>query len=114
MADARAASRTRTALQALVGIALGLVVAVAVLRAQSHAKAPPPPQASVKLAGTVLREDAGSIDEVLVHYVPKLESLIDDAYRDYLGTLDPSTRVVVVVPKGASDSLARFLARIDA
>jgi hypothetical protein len=101
-------------LQALLGIALGLVVSIAVLRAQSQAKAPPPPQASTKLAGTVLREDDGSLDEVLVHYVPKLEPLVDDAYRDFLGTLDPSTRVVVVAPKGASDSLARFLARIDA
>jgi len=104
----------RFRLQALLGIALGLVVAIAVLRAQSQAKAPPPPQATAKLAGTVLREDTGSMDEVLVHYVPKLEPLVDDAYRDFLGTLDPSTRVVVVVPRGASDSLARFLARIDA
>jgi hypothetical protein len=114
MADGGTASRTRTALQALVGIALGLAVAIFVLRAQSRAKAPPPPEPSAKLAGTVLREDAGSIDEVLVHYVPKLEPLIDEAYRDFLGTLDASTRVVVVAPKGAGDSLARFLERVDA
>lgn len=114
MADARTASRTRTALQALVGLALGLAVAVFVLRAQSRAKAPPAPEPTAKLAGSVLREDAGSIDEVLVHYVPKLEPLIADAYRDFLGTLDPSTRVVVVVPRGETGALQPFLARIDA
>jgi hypothetical protein len=107
------ASRRRTALQALVGIALGLAVAVFVLLAQSRTKAPPPPQPSPKLAGTVLREDAGSMDEVLVHYVPKLEPLVADAYSDFLGTLDPATRVVVVVPKGEAGSLAPFLAGID-
>ncbi|HEX8790776.1 MAG TPA: hypothetical protein VF765_07475 [Polyangiaceae bacterium] len=113
MADATTASRRKTALQALVGIVLGLAVAIFVLRAQSRAKAPPPPAPSAKLAGSVLREDAGSVDEVLVHYVPRLEPLITDAYRDFLGTLDPSTRVVVVLPKGAADSVGPFLARID-
>lgn len=114
MADARSASRRRTALQALVGMALGLAVAAFVLRAQSRAKGPPPPEPSVKLAGTVLREDTGSIDEVLLHYVPRLEPLVDEAYRDFLGTLDPSTRVVLVVPKGSGDSPKGFLRRIDA
>src|SRR5579883_2778194 len=113
MAEGRAATRRRTTLQALLGIALGLAIATFVLRAQSRAKAPPPPEPSAKLAGTVLREDEGSIDEVLLHYVPKLEPLVDEAYRDFLGTLDPSARVVVVVPKGAVDSLTPFLARID-
>jgi hypothetical protein len=94
-------------------------VAAGVLRLASRSKAPPLPAPSVKLAGGVLREDSGSLDEVLVHYVPRLEPLVAEAYADFLGTLDPATRVVVVVPEpeaaGAPprEGLARMLARID-
>ena len=70
----------------------------------------------------MLREDSGSLEEILVHYVPDLEPLLADAYGDFLGTLPASTRVVAVVPKpvagapgiAARDGLSRMLARIDA
>jgi hypothetical protein len=108
---------------ALLGVALGLGVAIGVLRLASRSKAPPLPTPALKLAGGVLREDSGSLDEVLVHYVPRLEPLVADAYTDFLGTLDRSTRVVVVVrePEGDGggagptprEQLATMLARID-
>ena len=113
--------RTRKAgvLHALLGIGLGLALAFGVIRGASSAKGPPPPTPPVKLAGGVLREDSGSLEEVLVHYVPRLEPLVADAYSDFLGTLDPATNVVAVVPKGAADGepaaerLSEMLARID-
>ena len=69
----------------------------------------------------MLREDTGSLTEVLVHYVPRLEGLIADAYEDFLGTLDPATRVIVIVPRAdpdaggtpPRDALARFLSRVN-
>ncbi len=118
MAEAGGARRASAAHAAL-GVALGLIVALAVLLLVSHRKAPPPPTSAKKLAGGLLREDSGSLDEILVHYVPRLEPLVDDAYADFLGTLPASTRVVAVIPKDpadagmARDGLARLLARID-
>src|SRR5579863_2057462 len=104
MADSRATrSKTSQVLYALAGVAVGLVAAAGGLRVASRSKAPPPPAPAVKLAGGVLREDAGSLEEILVHYVPRLESLVQDAYADFLGTIDPATRLVVVLPKGESD-----------
>src|ERR1700730_206126 len=98
MADRRGTTGNRIA-QAFVGVALGLVVALAVVRVASRRKEPPPPTPAVKLAGGVLREDGGRMDEVLIHYVTVFDPLVRDAYTDFLGTLDPSTRVVAVVPK---------------
>src|SRR5271169_5121008 len=122
MAEGREAPRSRKSqpLYALLGVAIGLAAAAGALRASSRTKAPPPPAPSVKLAGGVLREDAGSLEEILVHYVPRLEPLVADAYADFLGTLDPGTRLVVVLPKAEADGgespqeqLAGMLARID-
>jgi hypothetical protein len=92
-----------------------------VLTIASRTKAPPPPVPSTKLAGGVLREDSGALSEVLVHYVPPLEPLVADAYADFLGTLDPSTRIVAVVPRPDVDAggevprdrLQQLLGRID-
>ena len=113
-------SRKSQALYALLGVAIGLAAAAGALRAGSRARPAPPPTPTVKLAGGVLREDAGSLEEILVHYVPRLESLVGDAYADFLGTIDGSTRLVVVVPKADADggtsaqsSLGELLARID-
>jgi hypothetical protein len=111
--------KTPRALHALLGIALGLAIALGVIRIASRAKSPAPPAPSPKLAGGVLREDTGSMDAILVHYVPLFDPLIADAYADFLGTVDPSTRVVAVVPKPdghgapARDGWAGMLARIE-
>jgi hypothetical protein len=121
MAEARATSRAARILYPLLGIALGVAIAIGILVLTSRRKDPPPPAPAPKLAGGVLREDAGPLGEVLLHYVPRLEGLVADAYADFLGTLDPSTRVVVLVPKVESDAggtspreaLSRFLARVD-
>ena len=104
---------------AAAGVALGFAVAFAVLVGASRAKGPPPPPVERKLAGSALREDTGSLDEALLHYVPRLEPLVADAYADFLATLDPATRLVAVVPRpGGADGapregLASLLARID-
>jgi hypothetical protein len=121
-----ARTRTRTAkpsrkaaFYALGGVALGLAVALGALRFASYAKPPPVPMGR-GLAGGIVREDSGALDEVLVHYVPRLEPLVADAYADFLGTLDPATRIVAIVPKpdgGAGpsprDRLHAMLTRID-
>ena len=124
MADTQATGDRRrvSVVNALVGVGLGLALAIGVLRLTSRSKGPPLPAPSVKLAGGVLREDSGSLDEILVHYVPRLEPLVADAYADFLGTLAPSTRVVAVVPEptdgggageGSREALGKLLARID-
>ena len=114
--------RKISVLHAFLGVGLGLALAVGVLRMASRSRGAPLPAPALKLAGGVLREDSGALDEVLVHYVPRFEPLVADAYADFLGTLDPSTRVVVVVPEpeggdggGATprEQLGRMLARID-
>jgi hypothetical protein len=121
MADSGAyRSKRSRILYAVGGVAVGLLAAVGVLRVASRSKAPPPPTPSVKLAGGILREDAGSLEEILVHYVPRLEPLVQDAYADFLGTIDPATRLVVVLPRPEADDgetpqerLGEMLARID-
>jgi hypothetical protein len=113
------AKKSPRALHALLGIALGLGVSFGVLRLASRDKGPPAPTPSVKLAGGVLREDAGSMDEILVHYVPLFDPLVRDAYADFLGTTDATTHVVAVVPKPdghgepPAEGLKRLLAGID-
>ncbi len=116
--DSRGRRASRVAYAAL-GIALGLMVATGVLWLRWRQAAPPLPAPEKKLAGGVLREDAGALGEILVHYVPALETLLADAYGDFLGTLPSSTRVVAVIPKPAAgseaarDGLSRMLARVD-
>jgi hypothetical protein len=59
------------------------------------------------------------MDEILVHYVPLFEPVVGDAYADFLGSIDPTTRVVAVVPRAdehspsARDGLLRMFGRID-
>jgi hypothetical protein len=121
MAEAPARRVTGIAPYAALGMALGLLVALAVLLLVSRHKVPAPPAPQKKLSGGVLREDSGSLDEILVHYVPALEPLIADAYADFLGTLPASTRLVAVIPRpapgvtgpSARQGLARLLQRID-
>jgi hypothetical protein len=109
--------RTRHVGYALAGVALGLAVALGALKLASYTKPAPPPKPASRLAGGVVREDSGALTEVLVHYVPRLEPLVADAYADFLGTLDPTIRVVAVVPKAdRADGPApreRFLEMLD-
>ena len=83
-----AESRPKKVFYALLGIAAGAALAIAILLVAGRHKSAPAPVPSRKLAGDVLREDAGSLDEVLLHYVPRLDSLVAPAYADFLGSLD--------------------------
>lgn len=87
----------------LVALALGLVGALVVVGAQAHHQEPfkAPPIA-------VVREDSSALAEVLVHYVASDEDRIRDSYRDFLGTLDASTRIVAVHPSGEGAQMDAF------
>lgn len=98
------------------GIALGLVVAVVLLLRSGHrhaektaAHAPP-----AALSGVVVADDAGPLREVLMHYVPELEASFRPAYRDFLLSLAPETRVLFVVRRQDRTRLDAFLGALDA
>ena len=110
----RVLARSRFPFAAVIGVALGLLVVFAVLRLTPRSKDSPLPAGPRALAGALLDEVEGPLDEVLFHYVPRLEPLVFAAYKDFLGTLDPSTRLVAIVPRGAAADLAKFLAKVDA
>lgn len=103
----------RSPVAVLVGIGLGLLVTAVVLRLLPKVAVPAPVAAPEALGGTLLAEDEGPIAELLFQYVPELEPLTADAYADFLPALDPTTRLVAVVPAGASQALLAFLAKID-
>ena len=111
---ARALARSRFPYAAVIGVALGLLVVFAVLRFTPRSKENPIAEGPKPLAGALLDEVEGPIDEVLFHYVPRLEPLIAAAYKDFLGTLEPSTRLIAIVPQGAAAALDAFLAKVDA
>src|SRR5205807_588811 len=105
-ARARALRTSRFPWAAVIGVALGVAIVLVVLRFMPRAK-DDGTGASARdggahdpkpLAGALLDEVEGSLDEVLFHYVPRLEPLVAPTYGDFLGTLDPSTRLVAVVP----------------
>jgi hypothetical protein len=111
----RRARNSRAA--ALVGVALGFVIATALLRFAPKGESPRAESSALRsvpaIPGAILPEDEGALGEVLVHYVPSLEPLIADTYRDFLSALDPSVRIVAVVPRGAAGSVVGFFDRID-
>jgi hypothetical protein len=98
---------------AVTGIALGLCAAFLVVRLAPKAAPAPLKTEPEALAGTVLVEDRGVIDEVLVHYTRRAEPLVAATYRGFLLTLDPSTHVVGVVAHGEADAFRAFLTRLD-
>jgi hypothetical protein len=94
-----------------IGIALAALVFIIYTRRSTAAarQRKPPPDVS-----HVVADDAGfALGEVLLHYVPELESTFEPSYRDFLTTLSKETRIVFVLPKGRRGSLDAFLARID-
>ena len=76
-------------------------------------------QTSAGLGGEVLVEDDGALAEVLFQYVASQEEVVAPTYTDFLRALDPSIRLVAVVPRdadaGTSDAapLRAFLATVD-
>ena len=99
--------RRHAALGAVLGVIVGLSVLVARARPVAHASRAP-------MAGRIVADDVGPLREVVMHYVPELEPAFAASYRDFLGTLPESTRVVFVVRRGGRAALEAFLARIDA
>jgi hypothetical protein len=91
----------------LVAFALGLGGALLVVGAQAHHVEPPKPPPI-----TIVRDDGAALKEVLVHYVPEEEERIRDAYRDFLGTLAPSTHIVAVYPAGKREKVDAFFTQI--
>jgi hypothetical protein len=98
---------------------LGVVLVVAVVLMQSRhgaaerrASAPPAPPAP--LTGAAVADDSGPLREVLMHYVPEVEASFRPAYRDFLRSLAPETRVLFVVRRQDRARLDAFLGGLDA
>lgn len=114
---APAGRRSAARVAPFVGACLALILAMALLvrrrpRPVEHAvSSSAPPRA---LSGSVVADDAGPLREVLMHYVAELEPTFRDAYRDFLLTLAPETRIVLVVRRQDRARLDAFLAHLDA
>jgi hypothetical protein len=107
--DRRARDRRRIVL----GIGLGVVAALILVRFVPQKKLTQP-AASVEVPGDLLREDEGPLGEIVFHYVPSLEGLVEPTYTDFLRAIDKSTRLVAIVPTGdGAQKLRAFLAKID-
>lgn len=98
----------------LVAFALGICGALVVVAAQAHHEQPARSPIDAGERIVVVRDDGAALKEVLVHYVPDEEERIRDAYRDFLGTLSPATKVVAVYPAGQRDKLDAFLVQTRA
>ncbi len=91
-------------------MALGLVLAIVALL--SNARRDDRPPAPSPIAGRLVSDDDGPLEELVMHYVPEAESEIGPAYRDFLRALPETTRVVFVVRRGGRGALLSFLSRI--
>jgi hypothetical protein len=101
--------RGRTFLGAFLGIALAAAMVIA-LGAQWT-----PRPAAVGVAGKLLPEASGPLREVLMHYVPGLEDVVEASYTDFLRAVGTDVKIDVVVPKGSDlGVLDALLRRIDA
>lgn len=99
---------------AAMGIVLGLAAACGVLavhaRCTKSVTVRPPP---LTAQGSIVGDDRGPLQEVLMHYVPELEGLFADAYRDFLGTLPSETHLIMVMRNGTRERFESFARRID-
>ena len=80
------------------GIAAGLALAAMVLTYASRRAAPAP----ARRAGGVLSDCDGSLDQLVIHYVPEAAAVVTDAYRDFLSALPAEATVHVVCPDAAA------------
>lgn len=99
----------------LLGVVIGLLCAALALVARgrsSDERVAPRPALLVSASG-VVADDAGPLREILMHYVPELESATAASYRDFLGTLPRETRIVMVIRRGHRARLDAFLGRIE-
>jgi hypothetical protein len=90
------------------GIALGLVLALSVLvwrgRRVGEARIDP-------ALAPLLPEASGALASVVMHYVPKIESMVEPSYTDFLRAVSPDVRVVMVM---ASEPTGSDRAKLDA
>ena len=104
----------RRASPVFLGIAVGLVTAILILVVAGRRTVRPP---EGRLPAPLLPEANGALREVVLHYVPKFDALVDTPYTDFLRAVDPTVRVVFVIPLGLAkperDKLDQLVARID-
>ncbi len=95
----------------VIGVVVGVMLSALVLLSRArHVREAPRALEPVHVVSDV----EGSLDEVLMHYVPEVERAIEPTYRDFLRSLDARTRVVLVIRRGDRAKLDAFLARIAA
>lgn len=109
---------------AAAGILFGLALPIALIRHRATSTSPSPVQETSRdastnqIGGSLLLEDVGPLEEILFHYVPKLEAVTAEPYTDFLRTLPGDVRLVAVVPQSTegespSESLRAFLSGIS-
>ena len=86
-----------------------LVLAAVVLQSRHGAAERRAPAPLAALAGVAVADDSGPLREVLMHYVPEVEATFRPAYRDFLLSLAPETRVLFVVRRQDRTRLDAFL-----
>ncbi len=99
------------------GVALGVVLAMLFVLRRGYGgavEARPTPKPPAVLSAAAVADDAGPLREVLLHYVPEVEPSFRPAYRDFLLSLAPETRVTMVVRRQDRARLEAFLTRLDA
>ena len=80
------------------GIAAGLALAAMVLTYASRRAAAPP----ARRPGPLLSDCDGTLDQLVIHYVPEAAEIVTDAYRDFLSALPADVTVHVVCPDAAA------------
>lgn len=98
----------------VLGIVVGLIAAAVLLLAAGRRTLK---RDEGRLAAPLLPEANGALREVVLHYVPKFDALVEAPYTDFLRAIDPQVRVVFVIPQGLSAPerarLDQLAARID-
>jgi hypothetical protein len=107
-------ARTRTWL-VLTGVLAGAALGLVVLR---HGERRPDAVRSMGPARPRLLPEAdGALAHVALHWVPNLERLVEDTYRDFLAALPPEVMVTLLVPEPFTPAdrgrLDAFLGRVD-
>lgn len=91
-------------LGALLGVGLGVLGILALGRHRTEA-----PKTQEHRA--LLPEADGALTEVLLHWTPKADRDLARPYADFLSAIDPSVKVVFVVPRNLSENERQLLER---
>lgn len=104
---------------AVAGLVAGAALALGIVRATRGSAQVEPDAYVAAIGGAALAEDRGTLAEVVVHYVRAFEPLFGTAYRDFLGTLPPTTHLLVIAARAEAEAgppereVDAFLGRID-